>query len=78
MALSRCVSAEENGGAEDTLKGHDQPTVLGTALLHSEHVKHLRRTPEGDGLFLLSHRERREENGTSRSCPKALRTRGAP
>ena len=34
------IGSEEDGGAEDTLEGTDQATVLGSTLLHAERFQH--------------------------------------
>lgn len=61
----RClrVRSEEDRCTEDPLKGGDQPPILRSSLLHPEHIQHFSRTAERDGLFLLPHRERGQENG---------------
>ncbi len=42
--LSLSVCSEEDGRAEDPLKGRDQTAILRAALLHREGVQHLRGT----------------------------------
>jgi hypothetical protein len=44
------------------LERGDQAPVLRTTLLHAENVQHLGSAAERDGLFLLAHGERGEEN----------------
>src|ERR1035438_3204983 len=46
------VGAEKDGGAEDSLKGSHQVSVLGTALLQAERIEHFRAAPECDPLPL--------------------------
>jgi hypothetical protein len=61
--LSLRIGPKENGCPKYSLEGGDQSAVLGTALLHSENIQHLRGTPKRDRLRLLSHGECRQENG---------------
>ena len=60
--LALCVGSEENRRAEYPLKRGNQPPILGTALLHPENIQHFGRAAKGNGLFLLSHSKRRQEN----------------
>jgi hypothetical protein len=58
-----CIRAEENGCAKHALKSGDQSPILRTTLLHAEDVQHFGSAAKRNDLLLLSHGERRKENG---------------
>ena len=60
-AFNLRIGAEEDGGAEHSLKGLDQAAILRPALLHAERVQHLGAAVEGDRLALLPNRQSRED-----------------
>jgi hypothetical protein len=64
-----CVGAEEDGGPEYPLKGSNQASVLGTALLHGKRVEHLRGAFERDSWSLLTNRKGRQKNGDQSILP---------